>query len=402
MRRNPSTALAGSSLPRTNTALPAPPERDVAGEIVGSPEREGGKLVDEQGNRVDAMPTSAAPVTTEFKKQLTAYFQACIKALGWPPHSATTAFSNLWRALGIKGRPPKLEAKTSTERSQDLRKQKKIAEILAKGDTPPRERTGVDIEGMQTMRTGNNAILHNPDPEDSLIPGPNTLSDTGDVRRGRIGGGIGHESLGHGADADGDIDFSQNAESKRETDSTFIKRRRFPLNDRQGLTRKQESATQDFVEEQFTIVRDDRLEKVGDEWKLKEDADVELKRAELHCELCRADGQSYVITADEWDVYSHDWEMARVHIMDEHREKLREYLKVYAPGPVKFPEECPAADHERMRKIIPPSETNEVHCEVCRRVIYWPPITMTAPDDPAFVKRSKKLKKDPPKSTDMS
>src|SRR5690242_6483507 len=107
--RKTSTTLAGSSLPRTDTALPAPPERDMAGEIVGSADREQGWIEDEQGNRVDEIPVGQLlPVTHEFKKQLTAYFRSCIEVCKWPVHAATTAFLSLRSALGITGRPPKL------------------------------------------------------------------------------------------------------------------------------------------------------------------------------------------------------------------------------------------------------------------------------------------------------
>ena len=60
MRRNPSTTLAGSGLARTTTALP---ERDMAGEIIGSADREGGWIEDEKGNRTKLPKRRGRPRT---------------------------------------------------------------------------------------------------------------------------------------------------------------------------------------------------------------------------------------------------------------------------------------------------------------------------------------------------
>jgi hypothetical protein len=66
--RNPNTTLAGSSLPRRDTALP---EVDSAGEVIGSRDREQqGWIDDEHGDRVTGPVPSTVPVTPEQLRKL--------------------------------------------------------------------------------------------------------------------------------------------------------------------------------------------------------------------------------------------------------------------------------------------------------------------------------------------
>jgi hypothetical protein len=113
MKKNPNTTLAGSGLPRTDTALP---ERDANGQIIDYQER------------IDELPLVTAPPTSpEFTKQLKAFFKQAVKTCGLSARSASEQYRNIVSALGLKlrGRPPKPEgAQTSAERQHRHRQHK--------------------------------------------------------------------------------------------------------------------------------------------------------------------------------------------------------------------------------------------------------------------------------------
>lgn len=102
MRRNTTTRLSGSNLSRTSTVLP---ERDVAGEIIGSPHREQGWIEDEHGNPVDLAP-STEPVSAEFIERLTKWASGIAsKAI---PDAASQVVSRILSLFpNRRGRPRK-------------------------------------------------------------------------------------------------------------------------------------------------------------------------------------------------------------------------------------------------------------------------------------------------------
>jgi hypothetical protein len=78
MKQNPNTTLAGSSLPLRDTALP---EVDLAGEVIGSPDREQqGWIEDEYGNRVTGPVPFTLPVTPEQLRKLS---ESADCSIGW-------------------------------------------------------------------------------------------------------------------------------------------------------------------------------------------------------------------------------------------------------------------------------------------------------------------------------
>jgi hypothetical protein len=115
MRKNPSTTLAGSGLPRNSTALP---ERDANGQIIDYEER-----------AADLPLVTAPPTSPEFRKQLKAIFQQLVERCGVSKRSADEQYKNIVAALGLKrGRLPKNDkAQTTAERVREHRARKKLA-----------------------------------------------------------------------------------------------------------------------------------------------------------------------------------------------------------------------------------------------------------------------------------
>lgn len=111
MRKNPNATLAGG-LARTQTAH----ELDVAGEVIGSPERDAGRIVDADNNPAALPPSSESP-TAEFVERLK----------NWASRMASlmpAKVSEILDLLGVKhaGRPPKPEgAQTTAERKRKQR-----------------------------------------------------------------------------------------------------------------------------------------------------------------------------------------------------------------------------------------------------------------------------------------
>jgi hypothetical protein len=125
VRKNLNAQLAGGSLSRTSTALP---ELDVAGEVIGSPEREPGRIVDEKGNKYMEDGQLAEPITSEFVERLKEYFQMCVEKCRWRSEQAADALAGLLSLLGVKrrGRRPKPEgAQTAAERKRKQRQREK-------------------------------------------------------------------------------------------------------------------------------------------------------------------------------------------------------------------------------------------------------------------------------------
>ncbi len=122
MRKNPNATLAGG-LPRTQTAH----ELDVADEVIGSPQREAGRIIDAEGSPA-SLPPSTEPVTPDFIERLKDYFKMCVEKCQWRSEQAADALAGLLSLLGVKrrGRRPKPEgAQTAAERKRKQRQREK-------------------------------------------------------------------------------------------------------------------------------------------------------------------------------------------------------------------------------------------------------------------------------------
>lgn len=313
------------------------------------------------------------------------------------------------------GRPPKLEgAKTSTERSRTHRQKEQIDKIVATGDTGGRKRNeviGVDTELVHAMRGGQNTLLHRSDPTQSpaemLLPDSNTLPDmpvSGDVRS-RTGEGIGYESVGHDHDRDEPPDSDDDIKGEAaETESTFMRYIRFPFRFTSDEERQESyEHTLDFTMEHFAEACELAAELDPDEIEEGDENTPEesLKhRALLRCMFCEfgrskqwRNGCAYIIPSGTFEATDDDWGEAVEHIQKEHKKELREYLaKIHARDAMKArPPKCSAADHDRMRLVIPPQTEGAVRCGVCKRVIFRSHISRKKLTN---VRRSKHLKKD--------
>ena len=98
MKKNPNTTLAGSSLPRRDTALP---EVDSTGEVIGSPDRgQQGWIEGEHSNRVTGPVPSTVLVTPEQLRKLS---ESADCSVGWLVRRAINIWLESADAKGLKG-----------------------------------------------------------------------------------------------------------------------------------------------------------------------------------------------------------------------------------------------------------------------------------------------------------
>lgn len=98
MKKNPNTALEGSSLPRRDTALP---EVDSTGEVIGSPDRgRQGWIEGEHSNRVTEPVPSTVLVTPE---QLRKPSELVDCSVGWLVRRAVKLWLESADAKGLRG-----------------------------------------------------------------------------------------------------------------------------------------------------------------------------------------------------------------------------------------------------------------------------------------------------------